>query len=559
MADYSLFDRLVMGLSATERASMLEKLQQKVDPETQSLESTESLNGSNIRDIEIQLKSESLFLRFWLFIKSILTNTDRKTLYNAYIITNRGKLVEKKYPRLIDSYKRFFLQGFYDSLEELSKCTAFFKDGITAYEEDPGGFYVFLSTLIAPEISRQISDEVNPAQLPFDREVTNELRVSMVRKLESILQSMPAAKRSALYEAVCSVEWLRQFVHLPFNRILSSFTDENGQKICPFDTVKSDVGAFARVLCNGKNISPEVLEALFIFSADKVPGDQPDFSEQVAKFMEAASGQISLIKMFITTVPMKAIGSLVFFDASWIPDFPEGCEDWFIKFKNTWKKAFDHQWDQWLANRKKDVLLHTMGDAFNFDSFPLLPYRPWKNILGGTTFLYDYILGFINAFYEKIYPEYKKTLKILLVEGVFYLKDNLIELTDSCAEMDHQQDAINKIKDQLAPDGEMDVLFNKLKYENLHTPRGKAKLDSLMKSLEADGALILSQWCSAARSLHMIVEGVVSGVRNSRYDTISNLSTIQGKQNAAYREKLLEIQTGISDSLSILKELETLC
>ncbi len=139
------------------------------------------------------------------------------------------------------------------------------------------------------------------------------------------------------------------------------------------------------------------------------------------------------------------------------------------------------------------------------------------------------------------------------------MKDNLIELTDSCAEMDHQQDAINKIKDQLAPDGEMDVLFNKLKYENLHTPRGKAKLDSLMKSLEADGALILSQWCSAARSLHMIVEGVVSGVRNSRYDTISNLSTIQGKQNAAYREKLLEIQTGISDSLSILKELETLC
>ena len=170
-----------------------------------------------------------------------------------------------------------------------------------------------------------------------------------------------------------------------------------------------------------------------------------------------------------------------------------------------------------------------MCQTFGFKTLPLLPYRPWKNILGGVSFMYDYVLGFISAFYDEVYPEYAKLLKILMVEGVFYQKENLVELTDVCAELDKQRLALNKFKTSLAPEGEGGIMFENLMNENLLNPRDKAKLDSLIKSLETDAALILAQWCSSSRSVELILKGIITGARNSRYDTLSNLSTIQGR------------------------------
>ncbi|MBO5137655.1 MAG: hypothetical protein J6B81_04060 [Spirochaetaceae bacterium] len=554
----SSFDRLVAGLSSSERTAMLEKLQNVVDPETQSLVSSEVAVGGVFKDIELQMKSEPWFVRLWLFLKSLVTNTDIRVLYNARLVSYRGKLVEKNTSQIIDFSEKVFLRGFYDRVEELSNCANFFKEGLASYAEDPGGFYVFLSSLIAPEVARQISDEVNPSLMPFSREVTTELRVSLVRKMESIIQGIPSVKRAALYNAVCSVEWLKQFASLPFARILAAFTDEGSRYVCHFDTVRSEIAQFAKVLCNGKTIEQEVLEALFIFSSNSNSAEEENLSVLAAKYMETASAQISLIKMFINTVPMRAVGGLVHNDAFWLPERPDGCEDWFVKFKNTWRKAFDKQWEQWISDRKKDGLLQTMQQTFGFDKMPLLPDRPWIHFFGGSSFIYDYSLGFILSFYENVYPEYKRILKIVMLEGVFYMKDNLVELTDSCNELEAQLNNLKKLIGRLEEDGETRKLFDKLRYENLHTPRGKAKLDSLIKSLESEAAVILGQWCSSFRSIQLILGGIIAGVRNSRYDTLSNLGTIQGKGNADFRNKLLEVQAGITTALDIIKDLETL-
>jgi len=558
MEKYSSFDRLVSGLSSSERTAMLEKIQSVVTPESQSLVSDEMQDTSAMKDIEIQMKSESIFVRIWIFLKSILTNTDKKILYNAYLLSNRGKIVEKKHPHLIDSYRRIFLQGFYDRIEQLEKCADFFKESISSYEQDPGEFYVFLSSLIVPEVTKQISEEVNPSNLPFTREVTNELRVSLVRKMDNIIQGMPSVKRAALYNAVCNIEWLRQFSHLPFSRVLASFTDESNQKICPFDSIKTELCQFAKILCHGRTIVSEVLEGLYVFTDKDNSVQESDYAEHVTKYIENATSQISMIKMFIDTVPLRTICSVVNSESSWSPEYPEGCEDWFVKFKATWKKAFDKQWEQWLSDRKKDTVVHTMQQVFGFETMPVLPNRPWRFVFGGIKFAYEFTLSFLNEFYQKIYPNYQKIIKILMVEGVFYIKDNLVELTDSFTELENQKGNIIKLIESLGDEGTNGILFEKLKNENIHSPRGKAKVDSLIKSIESESHVIIVQWGAAARSIQMIIQGVISGTRNNRYDTISNLSAIQGKDNVNFREKLLEIKNGLAYALEIVKELESI-
>ena len=149
-------------------------------------------------------------------------------------------------------------------------------------------------------------------------------------------------------------------------------------------------------------------------------------------------------------------------------------------------------------------------------------------------------------------------LKILMVEGVFYQKENLIELTDVCAELDRQRAAINKFKASIAPEGEAGIMFENLMQENMLNPKDKAKLDSLMKSLETDAALILAQWCASSRSVELILKGIITGARNSRYDTLSNLSSIQGQYNEKFRHKLDEMQLGFERALEVIKDLETI-
>lgn len=558
MDSYSSFDRMVISLSPAERAAMLEKVQAIVNPESQSLASVEMQGSKIVPDIELQLKNESFFVRIWLMIKSVFTNTDIKTLYNAQIVTKKGHNIEKAEPGLIDITKRVFLKGFYDQVEQLAKCADFFTDGIEIYDADQGGFYVFLSSLIAPEVNSKIAEDMNPLTLPFSREVTSELRLSMVRNLESTLQSMPSIKRAALYSAVCNTEWIRQFVHLPFNRILAAFTEENGQLVCPFDSVKNEISQFAKVLCNGKTIQSEVLEAFFVLSYNLTERNKDNLTDKTSKYMEEAASNIALIKMFISTVPLRAIGSIVWFDAFWVPDKPEGSEDWFVKFKSAWRRNFDKQWDQWIAARKKHIAEDAMRQVFGFKSLPVLPHRPWRKILGGISFMYDYVMGFLSAFYDEVYPEYSKLLKIIMVEGVFYQKENLIELTDVCSELDKQRLALNKFKASIAPNGEGGIMFENLMKENLLDPRDKAKLDSLLKSLETDAALILAQWCASSRSIELILKGIITGARNARYDTLSNLSSIQGQYNEKFRHKVDEMQFGFERALEIIKDLETI-
>ena len=55
-----------------------------------------------------------------------------------------------------------------------------------------------------------------------------------------------------------------------------------------------------------------------------------------------------------------------------------------------------------------------MRRTFGFKSLPVLTHRPWGQILGGISFMYDYVLGFISAFYDEVYPNYAKLLKILI-------------------------------------------------------------------------------------------------------------------------------------------------
>ena len=55
-----------------------------------------------------------------------------------------------------------------------------------------------------------------------------------------------------------------------------------------------------------------------------------------------------------------------------------------------------------------------------------------------------------------------------------------------------------------------------------------------------------------------IFTGILSTEKNSRYDTLVNIATIQGKTNILFRQKMKETLASFGDALDLIKELETI-
>ena len=217
------FDALVSGLSETERLTMLEKMKS-------TGEETVPLSFEDGSDLEAkipfaeQIKNESIFFRFFLWLKSIFANTSMQVLYNEHKILQIAHSVEKNCPNLIDSKRNILLSSFYDKLTELKLSADFFKPYILIAESDENSFLVFLGSLVMSEVEEQMNEEVDPYSLPMENGPRPEQRVNLLHKMDGILNEIPADRRNYMYEAVRSYEWLKQFSKLPFDRFISLFS-----------------------------------------------------------------------------------------------------------------------------------------------------------------------------------------------------------------------------------------------------------------------------------------------------------------------------------------------
>lgn len=559
----STFERLVSLISEDERRALLDKMRPlEGDPDARSLESDKdpSMDADEIV-LEENLKRESLLYRLILWLRSVLTSTSKEQLYNDDKIMALFRKLNRDYPGLLD-YKGALLLGvFYEKLLELKRSAEFFRPYLDAIYENIGGFYVFLGSIVAPEVTQRMNSEVDPMSLPLDREVTGELRASFLRKMEEIIKELPPHRRSYLYQCAASVDWLYQFTKLPFERFVTAFgmglTDS---QVARFETVTSELNSFAKILCNGKSLPAEAFESIFLFSAKKmVPNssEAKDDDSRAKEFMDKATSFMSIIHMFITSVPLRYVNKVVYNNIQWQPDQFTGAEDWFAKYKDHWKKLFDEQWNAWLKEKRRVGLNKRLKETFGIDAVPTLPVRPWANMWGsGVDFHFENTAGFLWWFVVKKQNEVTEPLKILLLEGQFINKDNRAEFANTLNELSMISSRMYDFEEDLSDKGQTGMVFEKLASDHLRTLAAQSKIDTLIIEKEAIIKSTKNSFCDQARSVLNILNGIFAEKKDTRYDGIHNLASIQGSQNANFRASLEKSQKVFGAALDVLKELE---
>lgn len=555
------FDELVAGISSDERKYLLAKINQNREHSFPLVQpAREETDGFTL---DIKLNSESFLYKFFLWIRSLISKKHKLEIYNDDLIRTLARKINKNHPGIVDMQNGLILSLFYEKLKELKNAADFFKPYFNIFNENPGKFYVFMSTFIAPEIASSINAEADPYSVPFEKEGTKEVRSSLLKKLEGILKDIPQKSRAVMYDAVKSLNWLKRFSELPYTHFLAQFTAIVSENYtCPFTNAQTDFNALANVLSDARSIPNEALEALFLFPQRKggatVELDQ-DTEKSMREFLSKSAAGISMVQMFISTVPFFALGKVIFSDYDWQIETFGGAEDWFVKFKEEWKIVFDERWESWLRDRKKSQLADVLMEKFGILSFPELPYRPWANLWGGVPFRCEMTGGFLYWFATVKYEEIMGVLNVLVLEGVFLNNDNRAEFSEAMnkfAEINHQ---VQLFGESLNEKGSVGSVFAKLIADHVRTLKGQNMVNSMILNAETSIRGWESSFCDCCRTIEKVLAGILDDEKtDKKYESIQNLMTIKGRENRAYRDNLQAEREVLLESRRILAEIEPL-
>ncbi len=554
------FDHLVAGLSIDDRVAILQQMKNQIKPEIESLEKDERREASAIPKGDA-LKNEPLLTRVILFFKSLFSNRPVEIVYQERKIAIMAKRIDNKYPGIFNVQKMSLEQGFYDALLELKGTAASFKEGLVKADESPGSFLVLLGSLIMSDIEKNIEKVADPYTIPFSQELTNDLRSSLIRKMEAVLAEVSSADKSELYTCVQSHIWLKTFAELPFDSFAAKFSvTTTGQLSCSLATALNDLEKFANVLCNSKNVEPEVLEALYLFQMQSKidSGEQVNVQEGVAEHMTKSLVALKGITRFVNNIPLRSITMVAKNSLSWLPMYKDSGEDWFVQYKTQWKRLFDKKWKHWLHERKVSLTKDQVSMFCKTNGFPLFPNRPWKDLQPNITFSKEYTLGFLYAFFAGIYGKYTEVLKILMVDGDFVLRDNKTEFTDTYTETTHLIQSIRELSNNLSPKGSYGSNFMSLTPDVLRTVQGQLQMQTLMTTIESEVNLLLLTFGNICRSYNAIFSGILVANYNPNYDTISNIASLIGPDGLPIRKHLVESSEAIANAFSLIQEIESI-
>lgn len=562
MKESNSFERLVSTISQDERKSLLKKLKTSDNIEEQKF-APETEVDSKADTIKELFEKENIFLKFFLYLKSLFTSENIDFLYNEVLIRDKARFVEKNYSNLLNYKDKKFTAGLFNQIQELALVSKYFKRFINFYEDNRNQFYISLSSIIVPDLAKRMDLEANPYNSQLKPEETIERRSSYSKKVDEIINDISVEEKHSILVAIRAVEWLSAFSDLPFDSILYKFnSDSSSTQKVSFENIRKELSLFAKVLSTNTSFPLELFEVFYISGKNKENENSPSLNlnqeEEMKAFLEKSTEQIQLIKMYTQSVPSIDITRIAYASILWKPEELEKTDTWLSQLKSYWKKLFDDTWEKWLLSVKKNILIEKMKSLIGATDLPELPYKPWVNIDSLFYFQFDQSLSFLFAFFKISYPKYAKVLKEILINGDFIQRDNKTEFTDTYNAFDQIEQSIYLLNDKLSFKGSYGTSFVQLQQEALITVQGQAKLKSLIHSLESEIKTLVVHFADSCRSMSSLTGGILHEEKNIRYASLKNFTEIWGNKNVEFRNELHDARQVFLEALEIIKELDSL-
>jgi hypothetical protein len=460
MGEDQTFGRLVAGLSLDERMALLDKFKtqstlSKAPLYDEKKEGSFDFLGDDYEHLPWFM---ILFYKLW----GVFKGQSPKQLFDSQQVARIGKIINSQAPGLYDYRTDLLLPGMHEKLTELRDAARFFYRVLDrSINRDKEAFYAFLASLEMGAIHQQLAIQTDPdyvaAHNPDARE--GELRQFAHTLLNDSLHIIGEKEKSLMYANVRSLSCLKALAAFLFDRLILSFSLQKNLQgsVCTGRFVKDLLSSLQDVLFSLKQPPPlALLESLFIFSLQNQQNELgPNMNSGMQQLLAQAENSLEKIRDFNRQVPLPLILRCVSRDMHLEPHDIGGGEDWFVIYRDYWKGQIDEKFDGYIRNRRYENLIDIFNSFFKNTPLDLLENVESPQNPEGFPIPNLYSLSCLKTFFQMAFVEdMNQYLNVILLEGIFYWKEQQALFTESYNDIIKVREVILQFENKIAPDGD---------------------------------------------------------------------------------------------------------
>ena len=562
MANNKNFDKLVSSLSLDERQNLLSKLKGQ-----SSMSSTETLYFDEeiivpVSNIETQYAKLPWFYRLWYFILSIFKSRPPIKIFEDHQVFTLGNKADERSPGLYDYQKALLLPSFCRQLEGLREASRFFYSALDiSVNRDRGAFFAFLGSLEMPSVHKRLYTDTDPLQVieknPDAPE--SELRQIALRAMENAFTGITEECREAMYFDARTLNCLRELSSFLFDRVIMAFANDPtyGGEVCSAGVVRELLITLNNILISLKVVPPmPLLESLFIFTLQEKGEEQSfDISRELRALLIKAEESLTVIRDFNKKVPLTWIIRCCTRDMSYSPRPISGGEDWFVVYRDYWKRYVDSIFNNYMRDRRYKELLNTFRYFLKGTNLKMLANTQSEAEPDGMPVKGAFALSFVLTFYSAVFmPDINKYLRPILIDGDFHEKEGRAEFAENYNNLIKLEDEIKKLELEISPSGDYGKRYQQAKQEMTSLPVKRRKIQIVVEDASEEAAKILERAKEASKRMTKILTGVL-GMDPRRLYSLTNLAKVAGK-DSQFIQGLEETVQQFQRMLKILEDID---
>ena len=554
---------MISSLSLEERQNLLHKLkgQSNLTNEPLYFDETETPLG----DMETEYSNLPWYYRLWYYILSFFKEKTPLKIFEDKQVTELGNKIEEKTPGLYDCQNNLLLPPFYRLAGRLKESAHFFYSALdSSVNRDRGGFFAFLGSLEMADVHKRLQEETDPAYIIEKEPDTQEteLRQKAFKAMDDALAMVTEEYRNVMYFNARSLFCLKELSSFLYDRMLMAFNFNNSVngETCSGGIIRELLASLNNILISLKKVPPmTLLESLFIFILqEKVADPGFDINREIRSLLAKAEDSITVIREFNRQVPLTWIIRCSNRDLSYSPREISGGEDWFVLYRDHWKRRVETLFSDYMRERRQKELMDTFRYFLKGKSYKPLSNTQTDTNPDGLPVRGAFALSFLQTFYSAVFmPDINWILRPILIDGEFKNNENRIEFAEAYNNLIKLDDEIKKFEGEISPEGEYGKRYAQAKQDMSSLPVKRRKTQIVLEEAREDSGKILGRAREASNTMILILSGILGKGYKSKYDTLSNLPKLAGRDNqflAGMGEAIQKFQT----VLKLLDEMEAM-
>jgi hypothetical protein len=561
MAHESTFESLALDLSPGERTDMLERLRRSFTVSSEPLYQRTHAVEQHI-DYKAAYRELSLITRIIITVRSWFGAGTKEELVKERFLNAIIKDIEAVSMGLIDPRRRVLQEAFFRELTTLRSAARYFYDLLDrTLEKNRAAFFAFLGSLEFESVHEELSTETDPYAFVNKNSLASDsdVKLAVNAAMETAIAKIDEDQRRMMYKDVKNLYVLKKLSSFLFDRFLAAFqTNAAGLKELSMYSAADQLAELASILSSlDQPPSTRLMEAIIGFALnDEIGREGFRLEEAVSKELASAEKALAAIRSFNARVPLEAILKVSNDDPNWQCASTGGGEDWFSIFKSYWRNRVDHRFQRFSAERRIAQLESDIQAIVGKETPTWFLNLSEEGNDKSPPVRFARALRFLEAFYHQTFlGDINRYLKIVLLDGEFYKRDNRLDFTDAYNEILQIGDLLKKIDGRLGMEGELGVAYVQARTELSSMQIKKRKVESTVKVAEVEAESILARSNNAVGRMQEILKAILSREARGKYDSLSNLAHIEGKANKDFQKGLETTMYKLEKAHYLLAEL----